>query len=158
MYAVVGRLIKGFNLNLTYRRWLLLLLDIILINVASIGAVFLRTDFKIPEIYLVSFQKTYIITTLILIVVFRLFNLYKSVWRYASIEEMNNVIFASVVGGGILFVLYEHILNIDFPRSYYILMPILLVFFVGGMRFSYRALRRIKMYILTGFYLKEKEC
>ena len=67
MYAVVGRLIKGFNLNLTYRRWLLLLLDIILINVASIGAVFLRTDFKIPEIYLVSFQKTYIITTLILI-------------------------------------------------------------------------------------------
>ena len=88
---------------------------------------FLRTDFRIPEIYLASIQKTYIITTLVLIAVFRLFNLYKSVWRYASIEEMNNVIFASVVGGGILFVLYEHILNIDFPRSYYILMPILLV-------------------------------
>jgi FlaA1/EpsC-like NDP-sugar epimerase len=156
MYAVVGRLIKGFNLNLTYRRWLLLLLDIILINVASIGAVFLRTDFKIPEIYLVSFQKTYIITTLILIVVFRLFNLYKSVWRYASIEEMNNVIFASVVGGGILFVLYEHILNIDFPRSYYILMPILLVFFVGGMRFSYRALRRIKNVYFNGLLSERK--
>lgn len=156
MYAVVGRLIKGFNLNFTYRKSLLLLLDIVLINVASLGAVFLRTDFRIPEAYLYSFQKTCIVTTLVLLIIFRIFNLYKSVWRYASIEEMNNVIFASITGGGILFVLYEHIWNINFPRSYYILMPILIVFFVGGMRFSYRALRRAKNVYFNGLLSERK--
>ena len=157
MYAVIVRLLKGLNLNLTYRKLLLLLLDIILINLASLGAIFLRTDFNIPEIYLDSYYKTYIITTLVLLIVFRLFNLYKSVWRYASIEEMNNVIFASITGGGILFILYEHILNINFPRSYYILMPILIVILVGGMRFSYRALRRAKNVYFNGLLSDRKK-
>ncbi|MDQ2085668.1 nucleoside-diphosphate sugar epimerase/dehydratase [Herbivorax sp. ANBcel31] len=157
MYAVVGKLMKGFNLNLTYRKSLLLLLDIILINVASFGAVFLRTDFRIPEEFLASFRDSYIITTLIFLIVFRLFNLYKSVWRYASIEEMNNVIFASIAGGGTLFVLYELLIpSVNFPRSYYVLMPILIVFLVGGMRFSYRAVRRAKNVYFNGFVSERK--
>ncbi|TYQ15980.1 UNVERIFIED_CONTAM: FlaA1/EpsC-like NDP-sugar epimerase [Acetivibrio alkalicellulosi] len=157
MYAVVSKLKRGLSLNLTYRKSILLLIDIILINVASLGAIFIRTEFSIPARYFLSFQKSYIITTIAFLIIFRIFNLYKSIWRFASIEEMNNIIFASISGGGLLYILYQHILYIDFPQSYYVLFPILIVFFVGGIRFSYRAFRRAKNVYFHGLLSERKK-
>ena len=77
-----------------------------------------------------------------------MFKLYKSLWQYASISELLNVLKACVIGGLILFLIINPILHINFDV---ILMPVyilLLVFFIGGIRFAYRVVRRDRRFTL----------
>lgn len=86
-----------------------------------------------------------IFTTVIMVIIFYIFNLYQSVWRYASLDEVVYIVGSSAVGSTILFLFYNYILNIKFPRSFYILFMLLTISFVGGFRFIYRILRRVKL-------------
>ena len=133
------------NLPISYRKFILLIIDLLLINIAGLMALLLRFDFLIPKQYLHTYLKNGLFTTVIMVVIFYVFNLYQSVWKYASLEELMNVVGSSVVGSAVLFIVYNLILNIEFPRSFYILFTLLLTFFMGGSRFIYRVLRRVKL-------------
>ena len=64
-----------------------------------------------------------------MLVVFWLCKLYKSMWSYASITELVNV----VIGCTITLVIeasYKLIFNINMPRSYYLVELLLLYIFV----------------------------
>ncbi len=136
---------RGINLSITHRKLILLLIDIILINMAGLTALLLRFDFSIPNEYIQIYLRNGIFTTATMIIIFYIFNVYQSVWLYASLEELIYVINSSIVGSIILFLVYNYILNIKFPRSFYVLFMILTISFVGGFRFIYRILRRIKL-------------
>ncbi len=123
------------NLPISYRKFILLIIDLLLINIAGLMALLLRFDFLIPKQYLHTYLKNGLFTTVIMVVIFYVFNLYQSVWKYASLEELMNVVGSSVVGSAVLFIVYNLILNIEFPRSFYILFTLLLTFFMGGSRF-----------------------
>lgn len=125
---------------------LFIISDIIAILLSSILAIWIRFDFgTIPQTYLVN-SYNYIISDIILMLsVFYVLRLYTSVWQYASVIEM-----LDVIGGCLIFecltFMYKFTFNISMPRSYYLIQAMLLMIFVGGSRFFFRVLRTIVLH------------
>ena len=134
---------KEFDRKLLVRRAFLVLLDILLINLASFCAIAIRFDFKISKIELqyseviAQYAPIYTLTTLLIFFIFRL---YHSLWKYASIEEMTNVIYACTIATVMEFVGLK-LLHYHVPRSYTPLNLMFLTAFIAGSRFCYRTLR-----------------
>ena len=66
--------------------------------------------------------------------------LYSSVWSYASVIELINVIEGCILFEMCSF-LYKTIANIPMPRSYYLIQVMMLILLVGGTRFFYRIVK-----------------
>ena len=128
---------------------LFLLVDVLALVVSSILALAFRFDFEIPLEFYNNIVTYMWIDLLILIFIFALFKLYTSVWKYASITELLGVGMACILFEATTY-LYKMLFSITMPRSYYILQCILLIFLVGGFRFSYRILRAILNYFSNG--------
>ncbi len=132
-----------FDRQLFIRRTFLIILDILLINFVCFLAILVRFDLRIAKVDLeyseaiVSYALTHTVITLAIFFVFRL---YHSLWKYASIEEMINVVLACTVSSAVQY-FGMNMLGHHMPRSYYPLNLILLICAVGGTRFLYRALR-----------------
>lgn len=77
---------------------------------------------------------------LITLAVFWLFRIYSSLWEYAGIEEVLNVITACMVSGLGKIALIVGVGSF-LPRSYYIISTIYLMMLTGASRFSYRLIR-----------------
>jgi FlaA1/EpsC-like NDP-sugar epimerase len=137
--------LRGINLSIAYRKLTLLLIDIVLINIAGLAALLLRFDFSIPREYMQIYLQTGVFTTTVMIIIFYVFDLYQSVWCYAGLDELIYVVTSSTAGSTILFLVYNYILDIRFPRSFYILFTLLTSSLVGGSRLAYRVSRRIKL-------------
>ncbi|MBZ2175128.1 polysaccharide biosynthesis protein [Schnuerera sp. xch1] len=122
---------------------LLLIFDVVLINLSYLLALYLRFERNIELRYLETYISNAILLTMIKLAVFHYFKLYKSIWKYASIDELINITAACIVAnaGALSFLV---IMQSHLPRSVYIMVTILDVMLVGGMRFSVRALRKIK--------------
>lgn len=121
----------------------LILLDIMSIIVASFVALYIRFDFSfagIPVQYFSKFEHILLPNILLTLVFFALWKLYKSVWRYASANELINIIFATACAA-IAQTVYCYAFNQRMPRSYYILYWFLLTVFTCCIRFGYRILR-----------------
>ena len=122
---------------------LFLCVDIVSLIISSILAIALRFDFSnIPIEYYNNAIGYIYIDSLILISVFMLFKLYMSMWKYASVREMINVVSACTIFEIIVFI-YKNLFLIKLPNSYYLIQLMILVFLLGGFRFSYRILRAI---------------
>lgn len=132
-------------LSVKRRRILMLLvLDILILAFSSFLALALRFDFIIiPVSYLNNMYLYLGIDIVVLIAVFALFKLYLSIWSYASITELINIIFACI-SYIILEFTYKFLFNIRMPRSYYLIKLLLLIIFVSGIRFAYRIVRTFR--------------
>ncbi len=126
------------------KRWLLLvLLDSILVNLSFIIAIYIRFDGFGTGNYLNTYFKYMIPVTLIKITIFYAFNLYKSLWEYASIDELIEVITASLLGS-LFSVALLLVLRANMSRSVYIMVAMFDMALIGGIRFSYRIFRRLR--------------
>ena len=121
-------------------RILLVLVDAIVINASFILALALRFDGKIDEEFRQLFMGKWLMITFVMLMVFFAFNLYKSLWRYAGIRELVQVVSACTVGSSVLFVIGYVEKNL-FPRSCYIIYILLLAGFTICIRFGYRFFR-----------------
>ncbi len=130
----------GLDVHITKRTALLLLLDIIATYLsywlASIltnvkGEVFVNN-----EIYFVLG-----ILAFINVVVLATFRLYNNLWEYASIDEVIQIVGATVLGtlGGAVFL---WIIGTRLPIRVFVVSCFLLIFFMGGIRFVFRFLRQ----------------
>lgn len=106
----------------------------------------LRFNFGIPD----AFQHSLLIMLLIAAPVqtafFIKFGLYKGIWRFASIPDLKRIItavVASVVTISAVILLSGFVVV---PRSVLILDPLLLILFLGGSRFFYRAWQEHRLY------------
>ncbi len=137
--------VQGINVSMAYRKLILLLVDIILINMAALTALLLRFDLSIPKEYMQTYLQNGIFTTAVMIITFYIFDLYRSVWSYAGLDELGYVVGSSMAGSTVLFLAYNYILSVKFPRTFYILFMLLINFLIGGSRLTYRISRRIKL-------------
>lgn len=130
----------GLDVHITKRTALLLLLDIIATYLsywlASIltnvkGEVFVNN-----EIYFVLG-----ILAFINVVVLATFRLYNKLWEYASIDEVIQIVGATVLGtlGGAVFL---WIIGTRLPIRVFVVSCFLLIFFMGGIRFVFRFMRQ----------------
>ena len=118
------------------RKALLIFSDIILVNLCIYVALIFRFDGSIPKQYMDIFLNTMIYLTAIKIAVYYMFGLYRSLWRYASIDEMLQLAFAVAIEG-ILTYLFGQFFNVSLPRSVYAITCVLTFLTLGGLRFSY---------------------
>lgn len=123
----------------------LILMDVMAVIVAAFGALYIRFEFSfsnIPGEYLVRFEHIILIDIVVALMFFALWKLYKSVWRYASANELINIIFATTCTAVAQTVLC-YVLDQKMPRSYYVLYWFLLTVLITCIRFGYRILRII---------------
>lgn len=123
----------------------LVLMDIMCIIVTSFAALYIRYEFSfksIDPIFMQSYENTMVPNVLLTLFFFVIWKLYKSVWRYASANELINIILASTCAAlGQL--LYCTASGNRMPRSYYVLYWFLLTTATCCIRFGYRILRII---------------
>lgn len=106
-------------------------------------ALFLRVgDSVLNPIYLNSFVYTIPLFVLSSAVIFRVFGLYKGLWRYASKKDLI-AITKSVTCAILVFLPLAFLFNRldDIPRSLPIIHWMLLIVMLGGPRFAYRVLK-----------------
>ena len=131
---------------------ILLVMDVVLVNIAFLLSLLLRFEGTIEPKYIELYQQNYIILTLAIIVVFFVFNLYKSLWRYASVREMVQIVAATITGTGV-FLIIGSMQGSLFPKSVYIINVFVLTGFMIGSRFGYRLLRNVLKY--SEYYSKK---
>lgn len=123
---------------------LLLALDLILINLSLLIAYLLRFELNyknIPERFLTEIPQLILITTVVKIASFFIFKLYSSLWRYAGIYELVNIVIASFASNTLMLG-YVFLSKTPIPRSIFIITFFIDVFVIGGIRFGYRIFRR----------------
>ena len=122
---------------------LLAILDILIIMVSGFLALYIRFDFAFSKMDMkyVDYELYYLPVNLVVtIIIFILFKLYRSVWRFASTTEFLNVIGAC--SGSILSqIILMAMLKMRMPVSYYLMKYIILILGIGSLRFAYRILR-----------------
>ncbi|MCI5839022.1 MAG: polysaccharide biosynthesis protein [Peptoniphilaceae bacterium] len=84
-----------------------------------------------------SFVKFIPIYTIFLVIIFHIFRLYKSLWKYASFGELNRILLATLITS-VFHIIAITILFNKMPRSYYIIGALLQLVAITGIRFSYR--------------------
>lgn len=139
--------LKGMYLGQVWKMSLIFI-DVCLIQLSTYLILSFKYGVNWPIYFGDDFLKSVLPYSICLVGLFYLFKLYKSLWQYASISELLNVLKACVIGGLMLFLVINPILHINFDV---ILMPfyiLLLVFFIGGIRFAYRVVRRDRRFTL----------
>lgn len=127
----------------------LIIIDIVLINLAFYIAFYLRFEGNIQAQHFQNYLQNIIAITIIKVIILNYFKLYKSLWEYASIEELVQIVISSIIANTAV-ISYLFINQANLPRSIYILTTMLDIFLIGGVRFSYRTLRKWKKVDING--------
>lgn len=123
----------------------LVVMDIVSVLIASFFALYMRFDFSFSEIpleYYKRFVNILLPNIVITLVFFVIWKLYKSVWRYASANELVNIVVATFCVA-LAQLIYCYTFEKSMPRSYYILFWFILTVLTSGIRFGYRILRLV---------------
>lgn len=128
---------------------LLVIYDLAAIEVASFMALFIRFDFTMNDEmvrYLAIYRQHQILVMGITIIIFAACRLYTSIWSYASIREMMNIMLASILYMLLVTAVYDFLEpeSNGMPRSFYLLSAAFLFVLVFFVRFIYRAIREFR--------------
>jgi FlaA1/EpsC-like NDP-sugar epimerase len=149
--ADVPRQKKPMNLvSMNSRATLALAHDVVAAFAAWMLAFLFRFNFEIPPPYDYAVWHTVIWVVPAQAVIFICFRLYRGMWRYASLHDLKQIIWAIAVAAlAAPLVLQMTQLAALVPRSVLILDPILLGVFLGGGRLAYRLWKEHQISLLT---------
>lgn len=74
--------------------------------------------------------------------VFYFARLYTSVWKYASVRELMNVVVGVVIANGLV-MMYYFLVQVEISRSVLLITMMIQILGIGGLRLSYRLFRRV---------------
>ena len=126
---------------------LLFIYDIIVMNVSYGLALWLRFDFRfsdIPYDYLTTWVKYIPIHTACTLILMFAFKLYRSMWRFASFDELSRTSIVCAISMA-LHIVGTTVVFQRMPISYYVMGGILQYILITGIRFSYRIFRMLKI-------------
>ena len=138
---------------------LLIVCDMLAVLAASVLSLYVRYDFRFMSIephFWEAIQGAYFVNVVITLLIFYIFRLYNSVWRYASDTEMVNVVIAVVICAALQPVVHWA-LGTYVPRSFPFLYALFLAICAGGVRFSYRFLRMLQNRRLSHYKMPERQ-
>lgn len=144
MGAKVKSLIKEKLPNIV----LFIVLDFFMLLIASKLSILMRFDFlNVPELYMNNAQRFIILDFIILFIIYSILKLYTSVWKYASVVELIDIMLSNIAFIAITSI-YKSIFLIKLPISFYLIEFFLLVMLTCITRLGYRVIRT--------FYIKVK--
>lgn len=141
------------KLTRSLRAALWILLDVALCNVAMILAQQFRFEVQIPEVFFRRYVNIAPVMSLLCILSFWAFGLYRSMWQYASVRGVLQIAGATLAAALSVYVyslvryaftqpVNDHLLH----RMVYLLYYVLLTAMVGGSRLLYRIVRTRGLY------------
>ncbi len=122
--------------------------DVLAALVAWYLAFALRFNFQIPDDFLAAALHSSLWVIPLQVMMFFQFGLYKGIWRFASLPDLNRIIKAALAAA-VLVIVVKVFFQLAIPRSVHVLDPILLVMLMGGSRFAYRAWKDYHLYYGT---------
>ena len=135
---------------MNFRKALMCTADFFLLNVAIFFTLLLKYD-TIHNIFITPALIINIeVVVLLNILVYYFTGLYSSVWKYASIDELGRVVVAVMLGMFICFTV-NRLSGVYMPSTVYIIMTFIAMAFVGGVRVTYRLLRRTHSSIAVSY-------
>lgn len=126
------------------RQLMLVILDILIVIFSGYTSLILRFNGPVDPLFLKHWNMVVLPVTIVSVVLFGIFKLYRSLWKYASVPELRNIIFASICSS-IANVLICELSGNPMPLSCYFIYFLLVVILIGGSRFIYRAIRMFKL-------------
>jgi FlaA1/EpsC-like NDP-sugar epimerase len=137
-----------------YKRYIVLFIDILIIYLGFILALVVYNDFSIVMLDMKNFTREFPFVLLIYIVTFELFGMYKSLWKFAGIEELLRGGFANFISITLGYIVVL-IFNIgEFSFSLYFIAFFVVSTGTIGMRLSYRLYDFYKNYMQDNTKLK----
>ncbi len=127
--------------------------DVVCINIAVLLAFLGVYGINIPQEILRVLPQICIAFTLVSIPIYYVFQLYNSLWRYASINELIMIISSSITASLAAYI-YCTFSIVPIPLSVYLLYCFFSMAFTGGTRLSFRVLRRLRI-VWSGNGVKE---
>lgn len=121
---------------------LLILLDLL----SLVSSFFLSNLLIFGGIEFILFQMV-LGVTIVKILTFFIFDIYNTMWKYASIEELFKIIVLIFTTNLLIFVGFN-MLKLDLSVSVVVIMTLLDLIFIGGIRLTYRFLRLVKYNIV----------
>ncbi len=119
--------------------YFMVLIDILLVVMAYLGAYLLRFEGRIPEPWWLNFKHTLPFIIAIKIPIFLAGKLYKGMWRFTSLIDIVNAIRSVLVASTIIVLGILFIYRFDgFPRSVFILDCLLTLCLICGIRIAIR--------------------
>src|SRR5512141_655865 len=124
--------------------------DVVAASVAWWAAFLFRLNFDLGPPYSTAMWQTMLWVVPLKAIIFWRFGLYRGLWRFASLTDLQRILGAVVLGGILVpLVLVMFRVQAIVPRSVLLLDPLLLVLIMGGSRFAYRMWRGHRLYSLT---------
>ncbi|MDO5331463.1 MAG: nucleoside-diphosphate sugar epimerase/dehydratase, partial [Bacillota bacterium] len=125
----------------------LVVVDALFVNVAYIFALLMRFDFSVSsslfENWLSVYLECWLVITVIKVAIYALMGLYRTLWKYASADEMVKIVITCMIACSVC-IAYVNLVQHTLPRSVYFIDGLLDVVFVGGIRFAYRWIRNLR--------------
>ena len=119
--------------------WIVLAIDIALTVLAYYCAYLIRFEGRIPDYYFDSFSQTVWWLASVKIACLFLFNVYKGMWRYTSIQDFKRLLNASVVSSAIIvLILVIGTRFLGFSRSVFIIDFLMFFLSIAGFRLTIR--------------------
>ena len=147
--SIIKRIKSILRMEGIHRKDLLLMLyDMLAVTLAFSVALWFRFDCQFMEIderFRDAWSNFAPIYAVISVIVFGLFRLYQSIWKFASFAELERIVWASAVSG-VIHAVGITIFFTRMPISYYLIGTTLQFVFVAAARFAYRfiSMERIK--------------
>ena len=133
------------------RKGILYFIDFLIIHSSYYIALLLRFDGNIDIHFLGVYQRHFLEITLIKLIVFTYFKMYKHLWRYAGMSELITIGTAVLVGNAFT-ISYFSAVQEHLPRSVYIIVVLIDLLGFGGIRMAYRL--RVNLKIKQMFHKK----
>jgi len=130
-----------------FRIWLAFGHDVCAAAVAWVGLYWLRFNLDLHEPQLSDIFRTLAWILPLQAVIFLAFGLYRGLWRFASLPDLQRIVLAAAVGAvAIPVVLVMLRPTAVVPRSVLVLYPLALISFMAGSRFAYRIWKEHRLY------------
>ncbi|HYK87754.1 MAG TPA: polysaccharide biosynthesis protein, partial [Acidobacteriota bacterium] len=124
---------------LRYRRLAIVLSQAALLTLTYLLSFVLRLDFSLNEPYRIVFLKTLPVALIIQLGVFAYFRLFRGWWRYVGVSDLLDIVKAAVISAPLIYAGVHLVYGfLWFPRSVFIIDPILTILVIGGTRFAVR--------------------
>ena len=135
------------RVNFNYRAYLAFGHDVIAAALAWMLAYWLRFNLDVPPDFRAAMWNTAAIAMPMHALLFWMFGLYRGLWRYASLPDLQRIVTACLIGALGMPTLLVLVRGVDLvPRSGFLLAPLLLVAMMSGNRIAYRAWKERRLY------------
>lgn len=128
------------------RALVVMVYDVVAVSAAWMLAYLLRFNLDVPPVYLGGAFATLALVIIVHLTVFYFIGLYRGMWRYASIPDLQKIALALALSitltASIVFMFQlEYV-----PRSVLVMQPIFLLVLMGGARMAYRIWKEWSLY------------